>query len=170
MNNLFFREAQKEDISFLHEYAQNADYKKYVKGILSPNNSKKIEDILNQIKIIEFRNRSIGFLELDGFNDRNLFINLNIYVVPEFRNSIIVGKVLFTSLKLTFELYKVHKISILVYADNIKMNTILKKRGIVLEATLRKRIADGRDSYKDVNVYGILETEFRKFYLRQKYS
>lgn len=101
-----------------------------------------------------------GTIGLHKVDDVDRCAELGIYVAQGFRDRGLGPAALRKMLRWGFEVRNLHRIDLHVYEYNHRARGVYERAGFTREGTLRRaRYLDGR--YWDIDVYGILEDEFR---------
>ena len=101
-----------------------------------------------------------GTVGLHKTDDVDRCTELGIYVSRDFRGRGLGSAALRKVLRWGFEVRNLHRIDLHVYEYNHRARAVYERAGFTREGTLRRaRYLDGR--YWDIDVYGMLEEEFR---------
>lgn len=174
-NGVYIRAIEEEDLSFLSECRNNPETWKYLGALDFVNEVKQLQwwrtaslDKSKAYFVFCLREHplltpltKIGFIRMDEIDHFNKSIRIGGDIHPDFRGKGYGTKMYKLLLEYCFNQLNMHRVWLLVLADNYVAMNLYNKMGLRGEGTQREAIfRDGK--YQDYVMMSILDSEYKK--------
>lgn len=180
LTKTYLRRADRDDLDQLVRWMEDEDFQYFLYG--DPARSPRLirEQIISYLGksagsaipssiyfIVDSPQGPLGMIALQNISWRNRCCNIDVYIAPEHRGTIIVGINVLRALEYAFDELNMHRVTAVIYAFNTSSWRLFEYIGAVREVTLRDQVTrDG--TWYDVYMYGILKPEFDRW--REQYK